>query len=94
MPALKYFDPVTQAWTNVPACGVAGGAGGTGDLNYRHVQAIPADTWVVVHNLGKYPTIAVADSGGGWVIGGIHYDSLNQCTLSFSAQFSGQAFCN
>jgi hypothetical protein len=66
----------------------------SGDLNYVFTQVSPSATWVVVHNLGKYPGVNVVDSGGTMVIPDVHYDSLNQVTVSFGSATSGKAFVN
>ncbi len=57
-------------------------------------QQIPSDTWVLVHNLNKYPSVTIVDSSGEEVIGSIKHDSVNQVTATFSAAFSGSAFFN
>jgi len=64
------------------------------DKNYTHTQIASSATWVIVHNLNKYPSVSVVDSGGTVVVGGIVYDSINQVTLTFSAAFSGKAYLN
>jgi hypothetical protein len=69
-----------------------GGSGG--DLGYTHTQSQAQTVWTVQHNLGKYPSVTVVDSAGTVVEGDIHHDSLNQVTLTFSAAFSGSAYCN
>lgn len=74
--------------------GQQGPPGADGDKHYRHTQATPSATWVVVHGLNKYPTVAVIDSGGETVYGDVEYDSLTQCTIRFAGAFSGEAFCN
>ena len=66
----------------------------TGDKNFVFTQAAASSTWVVNHNLNKYCSVAVVDTAGTTIYGGIEYDSLNQVTITFSAPFSGQAFCN
>ena len=66
----------------------------TGDKNFVYTQAAASSTWVVTHNLNKYCSVAVVDTAGTTIYGGIEYDSLNQVTITFSAPFSGQAFCN
>lgn len=53
-----------------------------------------ADTWVIPHNLDKYPSATVVDSGKNVNIGDITYDSKNQITIRFSAPFSGEAYLN
>jgi len=68
-----------------------GGGGGTGPEPFMFVQSSPAYVWVIAHDLGTYPAVTVIDSSGNWVIGSVHYDSLNQVTLTFSAAFSGTA---
>ena len=59
---------------------------------YTYDQQALSDTWVVVHNLGKYPAPVVIDSAGDQVIGSIKYDSPNQFTITFSAQISGKVY--
>lgn len=72
---------------------IAGGGGGA-DLSFRFTQNTAAASWVIVHNLGKYPSVTVCDSSGHAVIGDVQYDSLNQLTLNFSAPFAGSANLN
>lgn len=73
------------------ATGPAGPAGASA-AGYRHVQNSPSTTWVITHNLGKYPVVAVVDSAGDNVIGSITWNSNNQITLTFSAAFAGEAY--
>jgi hypothetical protein len=61
---------------------------------YVWVQDSVSDTWVIPHNLDKYPSATVVDSGLNVNIGDITYDSKNQITIRFSAPFSGKAFLN
>lgn len=73
----------------------APGADGVGvDLNFTHNQGTPSATWVVLHNLGKYPSVVVIDSGNTEVVGTYVYDSINQVTLTFNGSFSGTAHLN
>lgn len=69
-------------------------ASASGDKNYVHIQTTPSASWTVLHNLGKYPSVTIVTSGGDYVIGSVAYNSINQCTLTFAAGFSGKAFCN
>jgi hypothetical protein len=66
----------------------------TGDLTYAHIQGSPAPIWVIVHNLNKYPSVDVVDTGDSTVIPNIHYDSMSQVTLTFGSATSGKAWCN
>ena len=74
--------------------GIQGAPGPAGDLKYSHNQAIASDTWVIVHNMNKYPSVVVIDSGGTEVEGSVTYNSPNQLTLSFSSGFAGDAHLN
>jgi hypothetical protein len=67
---------------------------GSGDLTYVHNQLAASPVWNVVHNLGKFPSVTVVDSGGTVVFGEVtHVDNM-QLTLTFSVAFAGQAFLN
>lgn len=61
---------------------------------YIHNQSIASTTWVVNHNLNKFPSVSVVDSANTKVYGGVVYNSENQLTLIFSSAFSGKAFIN
>jgi hypothetical protein len=54
----------------------------------------PAAVWTIVHNLNKYPNVAVVDSAGNWVIGDVAYVSGSILTVRFSAAFAGTAYLN
>jgi hypothetical protein len=73
------------------------GAPGTavgGDKNYVHDQATASDTWVVVHMLGKYPSVVVVDSAGSVWEGGVTYTDLDHLTITFTFAFAGKAYLN
>jgi hypothetical protein len=68
-------------------------------VTYTHNQGSVSNTWVIVHDLGRFPSVTVVDSGGTVVTGNIVYDSNNQITLTFFANgslvaFSGKAYLN
>ena len=83
---------VTEKGNSVTVTGVIGGV--SLDKNYVHIQDASSATWVVTHNLNKYPSVSVVDSAGSTVVGYVFYDTLNQVTITFSAPFSGKAFFN
>lgn len=64
------------------------------DLNYTHFQDVPNDTWVVTHNLGKYPSVTIIDSAGDLVQTDIIYLDENTIKLEFNGAFAGKAFIN
>lgn len=57
-------------------------------------QQIPSTEWLITHNLGKYPSVTIVDSGDSVVYGEIEYLSNNQVRLSFTAAFAGKAYLN
>lgn len=64
------------------------------DKNYVHNQSETSDEWTINHNLNKYCSVTVVDDNNDVVIGEIHYNSMNQVTLTFTASFSGKAYFN
>lgn len=76
----------------VVVTGVIGGV--SQDAHYVYIQSSPSATWVIAHNLAKYPSVTVVDSADNVVVGETEYDSLNQVTLTFAGAFSGKAFFN
>ena len=59
-----------------------------------HNQTEASDEWIIVHNLNKYPAVSIIDSAGDEVEGNVHYDSLNQVTITFIGSFKGTATLN
>lgn len=64
------------------------------DKRYVHNQNTTSATWVINHELNKFPSVTVVDSAGSIVIGEIDYTDMNNVTLTFSAAFSGVAYLN
>lgn len=64
------------------------------DAYYLHTQGVASAVWVIPHNLGKYPAVTVVNSADDEVEGALHYDSVNQVTVSFNGAFTGRAFCS
>ena len=57
-------------------------------------QGVPATTWSITHNLGKFPSITVIDTGNTVVTGEYTYVDNNNVVLTFSAGFAGKAYLN
>mgnify|MGYP003644697980 CR=1 FL=1 len=57
-------------------------------------QNVPSTTWNIQHNLGKFPSITVIDTGNTVVTGEYNYTSNTNVILTFSAAFSGKAYLN
>lgn len=80
------------ALTNVEAGPPVTPSGSSRPTFYRHIQASPSTTWVVVHNLGMYPGgISCRDQTGEPIeYDNLTYDSLNQFTLTYLASVMGE----
>lgn len=61
---------------------------------YVHTQGSPSASWFIVHNMNKFPSATVVDSGGNIVEGDVIYNTLNSLTINFSGGFSGKAYFN
>ena len=61
---------------------------------FTHNQLSPEKEWNVVHNLNRFPTVTVVDSGGSVVLGDVQYIDENQIKIVFTTGFSGKAYLN
>lgn len=64
------------------------------DKNFVYLQNTPSVMWDINHNLNKYASVTVVDSGDTVVIGEVMYLDANNIRLVFSNAFSGKAFIN
>lgn len=76
------------------APGPQGIPGPGADKTFVFTQSLSSQVWVVGHNLGKFPSASVVDSGGTTVFGTVTQIDLNTLTVSFSYPFSGKVYCN
>ena len=67
---------------------------GLADKTFEYQQVTPSTTWNIAHNLGKFPSITVIDTGDTVVTGQYTYIDNNNVTLTFSAAFAGKAYLN
>jgi hypothetical protein len=74
--------------------GPEGPAGSGVDKNYVYHQIVISATWTITHNLEKFPSVSVVDSGGNEVEGDIQFETANVVKLTFNAPFSGTAYLN
>lgn len=65
-----------------------------GDKNFIYEQALPSNTWSILHNLNKKPSVTIIDSANSIIEGAISYDSNSQLTITFNFPFSGKAILN
>lgn len=70
-------------------------AGISGDKTFVFTQRASSKTWVIAHDLDKYPSTVIVDSANNNVYGGqVHYIDRNNLEISFSSAFSGIAYLN
>jgi len=68
--------------------------GDSEDKTFTFTQGVPSATWVVTHNLNKFPSVSVVDTADTSGFGAVTYDSANQLTITFSGGFAGKAYLN
>ena len=67
----------------------------SGDLNFT--VGIPGNslTYLITHNLNKFPAVSVFEDGTQKeIFGEVTYNNLNQCTLTFTSLVTGTATFN
>jgi hypothetical protein len=70
-----------------------------GDITFTHNQTSTSNTWVITHNLNRFPSVTVVDSGGSIVMGTIVYNSNKKLAIKFFSSgaalaFQGKAYLN
>ena len=61
---------------------------------FVYEQATASDTWLIVHNLNKRPSITVVDTGDNVVEGVEKYIDENTVEITFNGAFTGKAYLN
>lgn len=64
------------------------------DTSYEHNQNQAVATWIIEHNLNKFPAVTTFDSTGDEVEGIVRHLSKNIAQVMFSAAIAGRAFLN
>ena len=64
------------------------------DTFYEHNQNQAVATWIIEHNLNKFPSVTTFDSTGDEVEGIVRHLSKNISQVMFSAAIAGRAFLN
>ena len=67
---------------------------GLADKTFEFTQGVPAVTWNIQHNLGKFPSVSVVNNNNVVINGEITYIDNNNLTCNFSAAFAGKAYLN
>lgn len=61
-------------------------------VNYLHTQGSPALVWSIVHNLNRYPSVTISDTGFNEVVADVHYVNLNELQITFLTPTAGRAY--
>lgn len=64
------------------------------DKTFVFEQGIASDTWIINHNLGKYPSVSLVDSAGTQFDADVEYNDENTCTVRMNGATTGKAFLN
>ena len=62
------------------------------NLTYVHEQSEASDSWLVPHNLDRYPSVTVVDTADTEVITAVTYLDKNTVLITMNAPFKGKAF--
>ena len=82
--------PVTSTVTAITV-GPQGASGSGGGAAYEFVQASPATTWTINHNLGYRPSVELLDTGSQEIDGEIAHPSVNQTVVTLNPASAGLA---
>lgn len=61
---------------------------------YVHTQGVASNRWLIEHDLGYYPNVAVVDSSGQQVLTQIEYIDENTIRSITEFAFGGKAYCS
>lgn len=68
--------------------------GSVSDSTYVHEQIIPSTSWLVTHNLNKYPSVTIIGTDGIPILTDFEYVSVYQVRVNFSSNQIGKAILN
>lgn len=74
--------------------GPPGPPGAAGGAAYTHTQIGAADTWIINHNLGRYPAITLLSPGLAEFIAEVVHTSVNQAIVTLATPQTGLAQCS
>ena len=70
------------------------------EIFQRHITQVayeieePQDTWIIQHNLGKYPSVITFSEDGEIIHGHVVYEDANSIRVTFSESIKGRALIN
>ena len=54
-----------------------------GEITYIHNQGHTSSTWVITHDLHRFPSVTVVDTANNIILGKVTYNSDKQLTITF-----------
>jgi hypothetical protein len=84
---------VTVPVTSTVTATTVGPQGPKGDAGtaFEYVQAAPATTWTINHNLGFRPSVELLDAGSQEIDGEVAHPTVNQTVVTLSPASAGLA---
>ena len=67
---------------------------GVGDKNFVFTQAVASNTWVIQHNLNKFPSVTSVNVNNIEMFGEVVFADVNNLTINFTSASSGKAYVN
>lgn len=64
------------------------------DSNFVFLQPVLSGTWVINHNMAKFPSVAIIDDNGELMDGVIDHVDTDNLTITFSQPVKGKATLN
>ena len=67
---------------------------GVGDKNFVFTQDVASNTWVIQHNLNKFPSVTSVNVNNIEMFGEVVFADVNNLTINFTSASSGKAYIN
>ena len=77
--------------TNTVTATTVGPQGPAGASAFEYVQAAPATTWTINHNLGFRPSVELLDAGSQEIDGEVAHPTINQTVVTLNPASAGLA---
>jgi hypothetical protein len=74
--------------------GPPGPMGPPGGASFTFQQDVPSALWSVTHDLNRFPSVTVVDTGGSEVWPDVHYLDAMSVDLAFGSPTTGRAYFN
>ena len=88
---IQFQKVVNEVVVTAPGPQGAPGHDGANGNAFEWTQSSPSASWVINHNLNKYPCVTVADDTMHVVFPDVQYSDLNNVAVVFPAPATGSA---